>query len=85
VEAFGKIWVYTIAAAGWRPVSGERVAVVGPLPVTAGERYVARYMEAQFPPGMSTPAHRHGGPEAWYVLSGSQCLETPTRVLVANA
>jgi quercetin dioxygenase-like cupin family protein len=85
VEAFDKVWLYTIAAAEWRPSSGERVALVGPLPVTAGERYVARYMEARFPPGMTTPAHRHGGPEAWYVLSGSQCLETPTRVLVANA
>jgi quercetin dioxygenase-like cupin family protein len=43
--------------------------------------YTARYMEAVFPPGAqpagSGPGHRHPGLEAWYVLSGAQCLETP--------
>ena len=31
------------------------------------------------------PGHRHPGPEAWYVLSGAQCLETPNGVIKASA
>ena len=85
VESFGKVWLYTIAEAEWRSSGGERVAVVGPLPITAGKKYTARYMEALFPPGMRGGPHRHSGPEAWYVLSGAQCLETSEGIIVARA
>jgi quercetin dioxygenase-like cupin family protein len=85
VESFGKIWLYTIAESGWRPSAGERVAVIGPLGIEAGKPYTARYMEAVFTAGMRTPVHRHSGPEAWYVLSGAQCLETPDETIVARA
>jgi quercetin dioxygenase-like cupin family protein len=85
VEAFGKIWLYTIAVQDWRPTGGERVAVIGPLPAKSGRRYTARYMEATFAPGMHTSTHRHSGLEAWYVLEGAQCLETPDGITVAHA
>jgi quercetin dioxygenase-like cupin family protein len=77
VESLGKIWLLTIESAGWRPSGGERIAEIGPLPVTAGEKYSAQYMEAIFEPGMTAPAHVHSGPEAWYTLAGETCLETP--------
>ena len=77
VESLGKIWLLTIANAGWRPSGGERIAEIGPLPVIAGEKYSAQYMEAIFDPGMTAPAHVHSGPEAWYTLAGETCLETP--------
>jgi mannose-6-phosphate isomerase-like protein (cupin superfamily) len=32
-----------------------------------------------------TSVHRHSGAEAWYVLAGAQCLETPDRIIVAKA
>lgn len=85
VESFGKVWLYTIADASWRPSGGERIAVIGPLATTAGKQYTARYMEAVFTPGMQGGPHRHSGPEAWYVLSGAQCLETPEGITVAHA
>ena len=85
VESLGYIWLYTIAEEGWRPTAGERVAVIGQLPITKGTKSVARYMEAVFAPGMQTAVHRHSGPEAWYVLAGSQCLETPDRTMIAKA
>ena len=53
VESFGKVWLYRIADANWRPVGGDRIAVIGPLPLAAGTRYTARYMEAVFTAGMS--------------------------------
>jgi quercetin dioxygenase-like cupin family protein len=77
VESLGKVWLLTIESADWRPSGGERVAEIGPLPVIAGAKYSAQYMEAIFTPGMTAPAHVHSGPEAWYTLAGETCLETP--------
>ena len=86
VESFGKIWLFTIESPSWRaPAGGTHIATVGPLPIHAGHTYSARYMEALFTPGMKGAGHTHSGPEAWYVVSGSQCLETPDRVLLAHA
>jgi quercetin dioxygenase-like cupin family protein len=86
-ESFGKVWLLTIAGARWEPVGGERVAKIGPLPTTGAKRYTARYMEATFPPNLSlnTSVHRHSGPEAWYVVTGAQCLRTPTHTTVLKA
>ena len=69
VESLGKVWLLTIDVAGWGPSRGKRVAKVGPLPVSANTKYSAQYMEAIFTPGMTAPAHKHSGPEAWYTLS----------------
>lgn len=88
VESHGKHWLFTIAEEGWRPAAGEEVASIGPLLVATDKPYTARYMEAVFPPGsqpVGGPGHRHPGPEAWYVLGGAQCLETPNGVIRASA
>jgi hypothetical protein len=85
VESLGKVWLLTIEKAGWRPVlKGERIAEIGPLPVTAGEQYSALFMEAIFNPGMSSSIHSHSGPEAWYIQTGETCLETPNGKLVGS-
>lgn len=84
-RSLGKVWTYTIAGKDWRPTAGERAAVVGPLPHDAQTTYTARYMEAVFEPGARTPVHTHAGPEAWYVLEGAQCLETPEGITVVRA
>jgi mannose-6-phosphate isomerase-like protein (cupin superfamily) len=85
VQSFGKVWLYTIADANWRPAGGDRIAVIGPLQLAAGIRYTARYMEAVFTAGMDTPVHLHSGAEAWYLLAGAQCLETPDGITVLRA
>jgi quercetin dioxygenase-like cupin family protein len=85
VNSLGHLWVYTIESKDWRPAAGERVAVLGPMQVSPGTQYTARYMEAVFAPGMQTSVHRHSGAEAWFVLAGAQCLETPDRIIVAKA
>ncbi len=86
VESLGKVWLLTIEKAGWRPtLKGERVAEIGPLPVTAGEEYSAVYMEAILNPGMSSAIHTHSGPEAWYTQAGETCLETPNGKFVGRA
>ncbi len=85
VESLGKVWLFSIDVAGWRPAGGARVAEIGPLPVKVDARHAAQYMEAIFTPGMTAPAHRHSGPEAWYTLAGETCLETPEGKLVGKA
>ena len=87
VQVFGRHWLYTIAGEQWRPTAGEKIAIIGPLLVGSDRPYTARYLEAVFPPGLDTGGigHRHPGPEAWYVVSGSQCLETPNGLVIASA
>jgi quercetin dioxygenase-like cupin family protein len=78
VEAYGSIWMFSIADKSFLTSHGEHVDSVGPLPLGSAVSYTAWYMEATFAPGMKSAVHRHTGPEAWYVLSGEQCLETPS-------
>lgn len=86
VMSFGKVWLFNIAPAGWRPSSGERVVVIGPLPLPSAKKYFARYMESvEASTVTGTPVHTHPGPEAWYLLSGAQCLRTPSRTFVIHA
>jgi hypothetical protein len=85
IEAFGKAWLLTIETQGWRPANkGDRVAEIGPLPVTAGEQYSAVFMESVFNPGMASEIHNHSGPEAFYTAAGETCLETPKGKLVSR-
>ena len=76
IEATGKVWLLTIAEAGWRPRGGVRAAQIGPLPTSAGE-HAAIYMETMLPPGFAAPIHRHPGPEAIHAVAGEVCIETP--------
>jgi hypothetical protein len=90
VNAFGKHWVFTIEQESWVAPSGGKTASIGPLVVGTDKPYTARFMEGTFPPGSQPvdrkrPGHRHPGPEAWYVLTGAQCLETPNGLLIARA
>lgn len=77
VESLGRIWLFTIAPAEWRPRGGTRLARIGPLPLIAADSSAAVYMEGVFQPGMNTMVHRHPGVEAWFTLAGSMCVETP--------
>ena len=85
VHSLGRIWLFTIAERGWRPASGQRIAVVGPLPLVDADAYAAVYMEGVFKPDMHSAAHRHPGVEAWYTVEGEQCLETPEGKLEQRA
>src|SRR5262245_35181863 len=89
-DVFDRHWLYTIADGEWQPLAGKKIARIGPLDVATNTAYTARYMEALFPPRGPEPygdgsGHRHPGSEAWYVLSGAQCLETSNGLIVASA
>jgi quercetin dioxygenase-like cupin family protein len=86
-EAFDRTWLFTIASPDWRPAArAEHVASVGPLPLgTRAAEYTAVYLATTFRPGLSSFVHQHSGPEAWFILSGEQCLETPDGPLLGRA
>lgn len=86
-EAFERTWLLTIAAPDWRPAGGtEHIASVGPLPLEPrAAEYTAMYLATTFRPGLTSFVHEHPGPEAWFILTGEQCLETPDGALPGRA
>lgn len=77
-ESHGRIWLHVLGAQRDSMRTGVRKAVVGPIRPVSNRPHIARFLEADFTPGMITRTHSHSGPEAFYVVSGEQCVETPT-------
>ena len=85
LESLGKVWLLTVDEEKWKPSHGQRIAEIGPLPIDAGEKYSAQYMEAISAPGMTSSIHVHSGPEAWYTEAGEMCLETSEGAHIGRA
>ena len=90
VEAEGQFWLFSFGPKSAVQKQGERVASIGPLPLTSSKLPAAKSYEIVaylviMPPDMYTRVHIHPGPEAWYILSGEQCLETPAGVMKTGA
>ncbi|TWI61910.1 Cupin domain-containing protein [Pseudoduganella lurida] len=75
-QAHSRIWLYVLDEKSARIDGGAPRAVIGPLHPPAGP-VTAHFAESIFPPGMRTRVHSHPGPEAFYVIEGEQCMETP--------
>ena len=63
--------------ASWRPRGGERLSTVGPFSPPPGTELTARFMEATTSKESVTVPHLHSGPEGFFLLEGSICVETP--------
>ncbi|MDQ3817608.1 MAG: cupin domain-containing protein [Acidobacteriota bacterium] len=90
VESDGWFWLFSFGPEGSAPRRGELVASIGTLKLTSDKLPPAKSYEvvaylAVMPPGTYSKTHTHPGPEAWYVLSGEQCLETPAGIMKARA
>lgn len=77
VAAHDRIWLYVMGSQDLTIGTGERQAVIGPLRRPNPGPLVARFLESIFPPGMRTRTHAHPGPEAFYVVEGEQCMDSP--------
>lgn len=84
VEAFGKVWLFTVGTSASGPLHGTHIARVGPIPVNRDIAYDAAFLQSTFSPGMKAPVHVHSGPEAFYAVSGDTCLETPAGARTAR-
>jgi quercetin dioxygenase-like cupin family protein len=80
-EAGGKWWLMTIEEQSADHHGGIHEAHVGPLPLPRADRLAMQAVSARFTPGMYSLVHHHSGVEAFYVIEGEQCLETPTGAL----
>jgi quercetin dioxygenase-like cupin family protein len=90
VEAEGRFWLYSFGPKSAAPKQGDLAASIGPLALTSEKLPAAKAYEvvAYFvvmPAGTYTRVHTHPGPEAWYLLAGEQCLETPVGTIKARA
>ncbi|MET0179117.1 MAG: cupin domain-containing protein [Novosphingobium sp.] len=77
-RSHGLYWAHILGRQPMALRTGKRMAMVGPMVLAPGKPIRARFIEANFPPGMRTPVHSHPGPEGFYVLDGIQCMETPS-------
>jgi quercetin dioxygenase-like cupin family protein len=78
VEEDGRVWLSEFGPRDTATRSERAIAIVGPLELPLAKSYSAVLSYAVMRPGDSSRVHTHPGPEAWYVLAGEQCLETPT-------
>lgn len=83
-QIHGRNWLYVLGPAGGPIPGATRRAEIGPLQVPPGE-VTAHLSEAIFPPGMRTRVHSHPGPEAFYVVEGEQCMDSPTDSLMIQS
>src|SRR4249919_884950 len=81
----GKVWLSEFGPKDLAPRGGDAVAVVGPLELAPAKTYAAEIAYAVLRPGDRSRVHTHPGPEAWYVINGQQCLETPQGTTKASA
>jgi quercetin dioxygenase-like cupin family protein len=85
VEEDGRAWLSEFGSRNRPSHGGDRIAVVGPLRLLPAESYTAEIAYSVMQPVDRSRVHTHSGPEAWYVLSGAQCLKTPNGARSARA
>jgi hypothetical protein len=77
LEAFGKVWLFTLGQQGQGSAGGVKVADIGPLPQVTAPQYLLSVNEGNGVPGSTIGVHTHPGSEASYVLSGEANQKTP--------
>jgi len=77
VEEDGRVWLSEFGSRDLALQGGQAVAVVGPMELSKAKSYAVLLGYAVMRPGDRSIVHVHPGPEAWYMISGEQCLETP--------
>jgi hypothetical protein len=80
-ESAGKVWLFTLGAAGGSSTGGTKVTEFGPIPRVVAPVYLLRINEASGAPGSITPVHTHPGSEAFFVLAGEQSIRSPHGVM----
>jgi len=73
-QSGGKVWLFTLGAAGGSSSKGTKVAEIGPIPRVSANEYLLRINDASGPSGSMTRVHSHPGSEAFFVLTGEQSI-----------
>ena len=76
--AAGASWLMTIESQTSDHHGAEHVTQVGPLQLPNATKYAMQALSVAWTPGLYSLVHHHSGVEAFYVIDGEQCLQTPT-------
>ena len=74
-ESAGKVWLFTLGAAGGSTPGATKAGEVGPIPRPTATEFLLRINQATGAPGTITPVHSHPGSEAFYVVAGEQFIK----------
>jgi quercetin dioxygenase-like cupin family protein len=85
LEDQGQFWLSEFGPDDIAPRGGDPTVIIGPLELPYAKSYDAQIAYAVLRPGDRSRVHTHPGPEAWYMLAGNQCLETPNGTKKAKA
>jgi quercetin dioxygenase-like cupin family protein len=77
-DAASASWLMTIESQTSDHHGGEHVTQVGPLQLPSATKYAMQAFSVAWTPGLYSLVHHHSGVEAFYVIDGEQCLQTPT-------
>ena len=78
-ETAGTSWLMTIESQTSDHHGGQHAAQVGPLALPKAPKLAMNVISSVFAPGMYSAVHHHSGVEAFYMLEGEQCAQTPTQ------
>jgi quercetin dioxygenase-like cupin family protein len=78
-QAHGTWWLFTLEPTANDHHGGQHVTQVQLPRLPPAQKYAMLAMSAYIPSGLTSHVHSHSGVEAFYVVDGEQCLETPTR------
>jgi quercetin dioxygenase-like cupin family protein len=79
LEAHGAWWLLTLEPKIGGHHGGRHEAAVRLPTLPVALKYSMLVISANIPAGLTSRIHNHSGVEAFYVVDGEQCLETPTR------
>jgi quercetin dioxygenase-like cupin family protein len=79
LEAHGTWWLLSVESKIDDHHGGLHVNQIAFPPLPPAPKYSMLVMSAYIPAGLTSRVHLHSGVEAFYVVDGEQCLETPTR------
>lgn len=81
IEMDNKVWLLNVAPTVSHQEHALQASAIRPIPLPPAKSYEIIFAYVAVPPGAHSAIHVQSGPEAWYVLAGSQCVETPDTVL----
>ena len=79
VEVDNTFWLLNVAPTVSHHEHAMQAAAIKPIPLPPAKSYEIIFAYVAVPPGAHSAIHVQSGPEAWYVLAGSQCVENQTR------
>lgn len=85
VTAYGRFFLEVVNTQATWGGEGRKLASIGPMSVMQNVPLTARLMQAKSGPGAMTRPHVHSGPEGFFVIDGSICVETPDGKVSAAA